>query len=174
MKAKLAIILFTIFLPMIVSGQPDPASQYIGYEYEGVLLGKILPNGVTSLGGALIGDIDADPVYEIAEVKKGKTKMLWFNASTGKNASGVTGWKVLDVLSFSSLARTRYVFFAGDPSIGCRRKGTQGYLENIVGDGKIVRARGVFIPSNLWLANLKTKKFERISLAGITCEYSEP
>ena len=167
-------IIFAIFLPMLVFSQSRPGSEYVGYKYKGVLAGKTLPNGVKSLGGSLIGDIDADPVYEIAEVRKGKITMLWLNVSTGRNSRGVTGWKVLDVLSFSTLARTRYIFVAGDPAVGCKRKGMEGYLDNLVGDGKLVRARGAFIPSNLWVANLRTKKFEAMPLNGITCEYSEP
>lgn len=147
-------------------------SGYVGYEYEGVRPGTTLPNGVKLLGGGLIGDVEADPVYGISEVQKGKIKMLWLEVSTGKNSTGVTGWKVLDVLGFSTLARTRYVFFTGDPAIGCRRGGND--IPNLVGEGRIVRARGVFVPSNLWVANLKRKKFERISLAGVKCEYSEP
>jgi hypothetical protein len=147
-------------------------SKYIGYEYDGVRPGTTLPNGVKLLGGGLIGDVQADPVYGVSEVQKGKIKMIWLEVSTGQDASGVTGWKVLDVIGFSTLARTRYVFFTGDPAIGCRRGGKD--IPNVVGEGRIVRARNVFVPSNLWVANLKRKKFERISLAGIRCEYSEP
>lgn len=173
MKLKIIASFFIALLPVFVSAQAKPGSQYIGYEYKGVLPGKPLPNGVKSMGGALIGDIEADPVYGISQLERGKTKMLWLEVSTGKDAAGVTGWKVLDVLTFSTLARTRYVFFAGDPAIGCRRRG-KDIIENLVGEGRIVRARGVFIPSNLWVANLKAKRFERISLTGIRCEYSEP
>lgn len=148
----------------------QPRSSYIGYSYEGVIPNKTLPNGVKHFGGGLIGSIDADPVYGISQLQKGKTKMLWLEESTGRDATGVTGWKVLDVLTFSSFARTRYVFFVGDPAIECRRG--DNVLENAVGDGRIVRAR--FIPSNLWIANLGTKRFERIPLAGVKCTYSEP
>ena len=120
----------------------------------------------------MIGDINADPVYGISQVQKGTRKMLWLEESTGQDATGVTGWRVLDVLSFSNLARTRYVFLTGDPAINCRRG--RNSLENLVGEGRIIRSRGQFIPSNLWTANLRTKKFERLAVAGVTCEYSEP
>jgi hypothetical protein len=147
-------------------------SPYLGFEYKGVIPGKTLSNGVKHLGGGMIGDINADPVYGISQVQKGTTKMLWFEVSTGQDATGVTGWKVLDVLTFSSLARTRYVFFVGDPAISCSRG--RKTLENLVGEGRIIRSRGRFIPSNLWTANLRTKKFERVAVSGVTCEYSEP
>jgi hypothetical protein len=170
MKIKLlAIITVFVFSSTAFS---QSGAEYIGYEFPSVLPGTVLPNGVKELGGALIGDINADPVYGIAQVQKGKTKMLWLEVSTGQDAKGVKGWKVLDVLTFASLARTRYIFFTGDPSIGCKRKGE--VVANLVGDGRIDRARGRFVPSNLWVANIETKKFERIPVGGIMCEYSEP
>ena len=168
---KLTLIFFAVML-LQSAAFAQTRSPYIGFEYEGVIPGKTLSNGVKHLGGGMIGDINADPVYGISQLQKGTTKMLWFEVSTGQDATGVTGWKVLDVLTFSNLARTRYVFFVGDPAINCRRRGKD--LENLVGEGRIMRARGQFIPSNLWTANLSTKKFKRISVTGVTCEYSEP
>jgi len=151
-------IIALLFLPSFVSAQTDGRAKYIGYEYKGVLPEKTLPNGVKNLGGGLIGDIEADPVYEIADVEKGKTRMLWLNVSTGKDSTGVTGWKVLDVLSFPALLESDYLFFAGDPSIECRRSGTD--IPNLVGVGRIIRRQEIFKPSKLWVANLETKKFE--------------
>jgi hypothetical protein len=132
----------------------------------------VLPNGVRHLGGGLIGDIDADPVYGISQLQESKTKMLWLEASTGRDAKGVTGWKVLDVLFFGPRSKSDYVFFTGDPAINCTRRGKQ--IENLVGIGRIVRRQAVFLPSNLWVANLTTKKFELLSTAGVKCVYSEP
>ena len=120
----------------------------------------------------MIGDIEADPVYEIADVEKGKTRMLWLNASTGKDSTGVTGWKVLDVLSFPALLKSDYLFFAGDPSIECRRSGRD--IPNLIGVGRIIRRQEIYKPSKLWVANLETKKFEPLVLAGVKCVYSEP
>jgi hypothetical protein len=120
----------------------------------------------------LIGDVEADPVHEIAEMQKGTTRMLWLNVSTGKDPSGVTGWRVLDVLSFPKLSKTDYTFFAGDPGVDCRRHGKA--IPNVVGIGRIMRRQGVFRPSKLWVANLTTKKFERLAIAGVKCEYSQP
>ena len=170
MKFYVSIVVALVLLPAILFSQSR--SPYVGYKYEGVLPNKTLPNGVKHFGGGMIGDINADPVYGISQVQKAKTKMLWFEESTRQDATGVTGWKVLDVLTFSNLARTRYVFMAGDPAILCQRGGKD--LENVVGDGRIVRSRSVFIPSNLWIANIATKKFQRISTAGVKCGYSEP
>ena len=157
---------------MFVSAQADGGTKYVGYTYKGVVPEATLPNGVKHLGGALIGDIDTDPVYGISQVEIGKTKMLWLEISTGQNASGVTGWKVLDVLSFSSLSSRDHLFFYGAPAIDCRRNG--GEIENLVGFGRIDRKRSKFNPTKLWIANLKTKRFETISTLKVTCLYSEP
>jgi hypothetical protein len=171
LKNILVIIVLLLLLPVLTVAQAS-RSTYVGYEYKGVAPETTLPNGVRHFGGGLIGDIDADPVYGISQVASGTTKMLWLEASTGRDASGVTGWKVKDVLSFTSLAKSDYVFFAEDPSIECKRKSEP--IENLVGVGRIFQARGVFRPSKLWVANIKNEKFESISLANVVCSYSEP
>ena len=172
MKLRLLFFLFILVTVNVSSAQTARRSAYLGYEFKGVVPGKMLPNGVREFGGALIGDINADPVYEIASVQKGKTKMLWLNVSTGKDSRGVTGWKVLDVVSFPALLKTDYLFFPGDPAIGCTRSGSD--IPNFVGVGKIIPVRGIFKPSRLWIADLTTKKFKSISTSGVKCEYSEP
>ena len=170
---RITTILFVILLPLTILAQPKTgAAKYIGYEYKGVLPDSTLPNGIKSLGGGMIGDINADPVYEIAQMKKGTESMLWFSVSTGQDSTGVTGWKVLDVLSFPALRRSDYLFFYGDPGIGCRRGGKD--IPNLVGVGTIIRRQGSFKPSLLWAANLTTKKFEPVRIAGVKCQYSEP
>ena len=173
MRYRTLLLLLLLIVPSFVAAQVAK-SQYIGYSYEGVKPSTQLPNGVKHLGGGLLGDIEAETVYGVSEVQLGKTKMLWLEESTGKDATGITGWKVLDVLSFSMLARSRYVFFHGDPAIGCRRRREKYHIQNLVGEGRVVRARSSFIPSNLWVANLETKKFEPLSVTGVRCEYSEP
>lgn len=159
-------------VPSALSAQADRTSPYVGYTFKPVLPGKLLRNGVKSMGGALIGDINADPVYEIASVEKGRTKMLWLNVSTGQDSTGVTGWKVLDVLTFPDLAKSEYLLFARDPGINCTKAGVE--IADLVGVGLIIRKQGIFRPSRLWVANLATKKFEPMAVAAIKCEYSEP
>ena len=172
MKIRILILMLAVMIFGSAAAHAQRTSAYIGYEYKGVNPSKRLPNGVVSLGGGLIGDIDADPVYEIANVEKGKTKMLWLNVSTGQNSTGVTGWKVLDVLSFVNLTRRDYIFFADDPSVACTKAGRA--IENLAGVGRFVPRSSVFRPSKLWTANLATKKFEPVALTGVKCEYSEP
>lgn len=172
MRPTTLALIALILLPVFAYGQTSGREKYIGYEYEGVLPAASLPNGLKHMGGALLGDIEADPVYGISHVEKGRTKMLWLESSTGRNAGGITGWKVADVLLFPALAQTDYMFFTGDPAIYCRRNGKD--IVNLVGVGRIVRRQGVFRPSKLWTADLTAKKFDPVKLAGVKCEYSEP
>lgn len=172
MKTIAAAIFAVLLIPAIVFGQALDHSRYLNYEYKGVTPSSTLPNGVKHLGGGLIGDFDSDPVYGISQVEKGKTKMLWLEVSTGKDSTGVTGWKVLDVLSFRALGPANYIFFSGDPAISCRRNGKE--IPNLVGIGRIVRREGIFKPSTLWTADLITKKFKPTDGSGVKCEYSEP
>lgn len=174
MRSKIAAgILLIVFTPALSSlAQSTDRAKYIGYEYKGVVPGKALSNGVKHLGGGLIGNIDADPVYGIAQVEKGKVKMFWLEESTGRDESGVTGWRVKDVLSFPNLATSDYIFFAGDPAIECTKKGDA--IPNLVGVGRIIRRQWAFRPSKLWVANLTSLKFEPFSITGVKCQYSEP
>ncbi|HVF30899.1 MAG TPA: hypothetical protein VNA22_08010 [Pyrinomonadaceae bacterium] len=169
MRYKTLILIILLSIPAAAPAQ----SSYIGYKYKGVLPSKRLPNGVVHNGGGLIGDVEAATVHGISQVKRGTTDMLWFESSTGKNASGVTGWKVLDVLSFPRKAKADYIFIYGDPSVSCNRNGSD--IPNLVGVGRVIsRSQGIFKPSKLWVANLESKKFEPIKIAGVKCEHGEP
>lgn len=172
---RLILILFAIVglpafaFPQNVSG---PGAKYVNYEYSGIPPGSLLPNGVKHLGGGLIGDIDADPVYGISQVSAGTTKMLWLEASTGRDVKGVTGWKVLDVLAFRNAGKNDHIFFYGDPAIQCTRKGKD--VPNLVGVGRIFRSQGTFKPAKLWTADIKTRRFVSVTAVGLKCIYSEP
>ena len=174
MKQKLLILVVT-FLALAnttIAQQSGAPSEYIGYKYRGVRPGITLPNGVRHLGGSLVGDIEADPVYGVSQLLAGKIRLLWLEVSTGRDDSGVTGWEVKDVIEFPSQPKSEYIFFAGDPAIDCKRDSEM--IENLVGVGRINRKKGTFTPTKLWLANLTTAKFESTPVAGVTCVYSEP
>src|SRR5687767_1021264 len=126
MRSAIFIFLATMLLSTSVNGHSAAYACYINYKYKSVLSETTLPNGVKHAGGGLIGDINADPVYGISQVSKGEVRMLWLEVSTGHDADGsVTGWQVIDVLSFPALSKSDYFFFAGDPSIDCRRNGVE-------------------------------------------------
>ena len=175
MIARIALLLILTLLPTLAytqKAQADPGARYINYKYKGVPPPSMLPNGVKHLGGGLIGDINANPVYGIAQTERGTLKMFWLEVSTGQDAKGVTGWQVLDVLSFSAVPKTDYLFFAGDPSINCTKN--SGEIPNLVGRGRIVRSKGSFIPTKLWVADIAKRKFIPFAITGVKCEYSEP
>ena len=170
MKSTILCVIALIFIPTLCAAQTS--SKYIGYKYKGVTPESTLPNGVKHFGGSLIGNIDADPVYGISSVALRTNKMLWLEVSTGRDASGVTGWQVKDVLSFPSLTKAQYLFFAGDPAIECKRGADP--IDNLVGVGQIFPKLGLFKPTKLWTANISTEKFEIVKVAGVLCTYSEP
>lgn len=169
-------IYFTILITFLFSSaiaQSAAGSKFIGYKYESPDVGKKLPNGFTHNGGGLIGDIDADPVYGVSVLEKGKTKMFWLEVSTARNNNGgVTTWEVKDVLEFSSLGPKDFVLEFSDPTFECKRGGTG--LEHVVGVGAFNRKSGVFVPRKLWLPNAKTAKFESVPVRNVRCLYSEP
>ncbi len=170
------VILVTLVLLAVTDVVAQSAgAKYINYRYKSILPGKTLPNGVKHLGGGLIGDINADPVYGISQVNAGRARMFWLEVSTGQDSTGVTGWKVLDVVYFPTLQKTDYLLFSADPSIECERGGEPLSADaNVVGVGTIVRRQGIFKPSRLWIADLISKKFEPVPIAGVKCSYSEP
>ncbi len=167
-----ALLIFPVIALAQVRQASNERATYVNYKYKGVNPESRLPNGVKHFGGALIGNIDADPVYGISTVAKGKTNMLWLEVSTGHNSTGVTGWKVRDVLAFPGMTKSDYLFFSNDPAIACRRQGRD--VPDLVGVGKINRRRGIFRPTKLWVADVKTEKFKSIPIAGVKCVYSEP
>jgi hypothetical protein len=166
MKKSLAII----FLVMLSAAAAS--AQYVGYEYKGVTPETVLPNGVKHLGGGLISDVDADPTYGISQVSKGKTEMLWLEVSTGQNETGITGWRVLDVVSFPALMRTQHIHMHHDPAVECSRGGK--IVEDLVAVGTINRSRGAYTPQRAWIADIAKKKFVPTATAGLRCIYSEP
>ncbi len=161
-----------LFIGSLADAQTNDRTRYLGYEYAGVLPDSTLPNGVKHFGGGLIGDIEADPVNGISQVQRGRTKMLWLEESTGKDATGVTGWRVRDVLSFPTIPKADYLFFVGDPAIDCKRRGNP--IPNLVGVGRIMQRQGIFRPSRLWTADLDKVRFKPLALTGVKCTYSEP
>ena len=170
MKLHIAIFVAVLLLPAMSFAQAR--GSYLNYRYAGLTPGKNLPNGVKHLGGGMLGDFEAETVYSVSQVQRGRTKMLWLEASTGKDSSGITGWKVLDVLSFPNLTKADHLLFADDPSTLCRKNRKD--IPNLVGVGRINMRRGVFTPSRLWTANLTTGKFVPLKLTGVKCVFSAP
>lgn len=154
--------------------QSPTGAKYIGHKYEVPDHGGKLPNGFTHNGGGLIGDIEADPLYGVSILGKGREKMFWLEVSTARgDRGGVTAWEVKDVLEFSNLRASDFVMEFSDPGFECR-KGKTTIAETLIGIGTFNRKRGIFTPRKLWRPNAKTAKFERYAATNIRCFYSEP
>jgi hypothetical protein len=168
MKSKIFAVLLVLAGASFTYSQAN-GSRYIGRKYTDFTSSKALPKGVKVVGTWDIGDRNSAPAYGIAEVEKGNTTMLWLTVTTQDSTGHLTGWKVLDVLSFPVTARDNVFFFhpAGSPQV-CTRSGK--VIPDAAGVGRIVRKQALFRPSKLWVPDLATKKFKSVSPAGIKCE----
>jgi hypothetical protein len=140
-------------------------SSYIGYTYNGTTPGETLSNGVTYLGGGIVGDVYERTPVGVSDVKRGRTRMLWLERSTGRDTVGRTNWRVIDVLSFSDLKANDYLF-SGSLS-ECTRHGKE--MPSLVGLGKVNNKTGRIKPIRLWLPHLKTGRFVKTSIADVKC-----
>lgn len=171
MRSAISFIFFTLLL--VAPSSAQASAKYIGLEYQGLVPDTVMSNGVKHLGGGLISDHRVDPVYGISQVSKGKTQMLWLEVSTGQNEKGVTGWRVLDVLSYPALTRSQHLHFSPhDPSVECLRGGKP--VGGLVALGTISRLKGIYTPQRAWIADIEKKKFTPASIRGLRCTYSEP
>ena len=170
MRKALAGIFVSLIFAAFADGQT--AASYIGYEYKGAVPDTVMPNGVKHLGGALISDINKDPVYGIAQVSKGRTQMLWLEVSTGQNEKGVTGWRVLDVISFPKPIGSQHAMLPLDPAVECTRNGKA--VPYLVAVGRIDTRRASYTVQRAWIADIDKKKFTPASIRGLRCNYYEP
>ena len=83
---KYAFVLLGLFLvfPTLVVCQYQERAKYVNFEYASVAIDTTLPNGVKHLGGSLIGQIEASPVYGVSIVSKERRQMLWLERSTDR------------------------------------------------------------------------------------------
>lgn len=156
-----------------VFAQATSTSDFIGYRYESPEIGTKLPNGFIHRGGGLFGDINAERVYGVSTLEKGKTLMFWLEISLSRDRSGgVTAWEVKDALSFSEFRQGDRVLEFNDPSFECLRGGK--VLADLVGIGRFDKKRGTFTPRKLWRPNAGTARFEPVTTRNVRCIYSEP
>jgi hypothetical protein len=130
-------------------------SVYIGLQYQNP------PQGLTSLGGWVIGDVYATTIFGISQIQKGSQRMLWLEIIS-YDPDGKTQYRVLDVLDLPPLESN------DDVTTYCRVRGTIdaeivtiSVYENTELLTKIKRA---------WRANRKIGKFEVIPTDGLACE----
>jgi len=152
--------------PTLVSAQ---RSEYIGYKYKPVLMDQLLPNGVKDMGGAIVSEYDASPVFGVGRFSKGTTQMLWLEKSTAEDAEGVKEWIVLDVLTFPSFGKNQSLML-GEGECQVNNKIVKG----LIVFANFLPRKKTYSVIKAWKANLKTERFVTTSTKGVKCEYFEP
>lgn len=165
---KLLVLLVALFVMSYAALAQK--SKWIGYKFEPVNNGKALPNGWTDIGGAIISNIEVDPLLAIGRLRKGANEMLWFERSTGQDSNGVTGWEVRDVLEFPNMKKNQDLLYGGAGEC-YRNKKLDASL--VVYADFLARSKSYKV-LKAWRANQKTQKFEPILIKGVKCVYDEP
>ena len=163
MKLKLVIFLALFTFPAIAAPQKG---EFIGYKHKGIKYGETLPNGAKDLGGGLVSDEN----YGVTRFTKDKKYMLWLEKITGRDAKGVPGWEVKDVLIFDRLKTNQAFNFSY--SSGCVQNGAEN-LDLIVMT-EFSPDKKTYKPVRAWRVNVFKGRFEKIKTKGITCQEVSP
>jgi hypothetical protein len=163
---RIQILLLFLLIPGAVVGQ---TAGYIGYKYKAVLPDSVLPNGVKSLGGALVGDINAQPLWDISIMTKGKDRMLWLERAVKQGAKGVEEWEVVDVLMFPNFPRgDELIFGTGDCTKSKKPDG------DLVVQARLNSSTFTYKTIKAWRTNPKLGKFVPEDASLVKCKYDAP
>ncbi len=162
------LFLATLLLPAAVFCQ---ASEYVGYRYKSVIPETVLPNGVKNLGGGLVGDFYAKPVWGVAEVSKGKVRMLWLEKATAEDERGVTEWEISDVLSFPNIPTDQELLIASGPG-ECKENGKT--TNDLVVHVQFLKKQRAYKTLKAWRADVKAGRFVALDAKNVKCRYDEP
>ncbi len=138
---------------------PDK-SVYLGLRYAG----NKLPPGHKWISGSLLSDPYRDEKqYGVAEVVKGKVRMMWFDLLTHHDAEGHAHWIIKDVLFLPPMRRNQSLIH-----VDCLLANKPDPELIVIADNVL---RGGYYASvrHAWRANRKTEKFEPIPVKGIKC-----
>ena len=131
--------------------------------YVGLRHGSKLPDGLKNLGGSLVSEAGAGKEYGLAEVHRGKIKMLWFERLTHRDAAGLPYWEVEDFLILPPVRKNQVLAYSTCFS------GSEPDRE-VIAIADYQRSAEFFTRvRRAWRANRKTGKFEEISPRGIKC-----
>jgi hypothetical protein len=160
-----------LFLLMFISAMVIAAQtqSYVGYRYKPVLAERTLPNGVKSLGGGIVSDLNKKPLWGISEMSKGGTRMLWLERAASEDARGVNEWEVMDVISVPNFP-TGIEFIFGTGS--CRENGKEN--EALVVQAAFNARRLTYRTIKAWHADIGSGRFLPIDAAAVKCEYDAP
>lgn len=153
--------ILTLFL--VASATLAAAQNYVGYRYRNVPPGKKIANGFVSQGGALMPDMKTG----VAEYTSGSTRYLWLEtmvAGTDDDPEFI----VRDVLVFRRFPKNQRFDIA---SSLCTLNGREKPNLVVLVEDRVVKGKTPVVKA--WLVNVKTRKFEAISVKGISCEDGE-
>lgn len=163
MKIKVFLTIALLVFPVFANPQK---TKYIGFKHRGVLYEEVLPNGVKHLGGGLL----TNEKYGVSRYEKGGKYMLWLEKITSRDASGVPSWVVKDVLIFGTLKKNEELMFSfASP---CTQNGKPAV--DLVVKAEVFPNRKQYKIKDVWKANTKREKFEKIQTKGVKCEFIEP
>lgn len=163
MKLKLLLLVVFLIVPTLISGQKK---DLIGYKHKGVVYGKTLPNGAKDLGGGLLSNEN----YGVSRFSKGQKFMLWLEKITALDARGMPSWEVKDVLTFDKLKKNQEFLFSYSST--CLQNGKEKL--DLIAQAELSPKTKNYKIVNVWRANIKREKFEKISTKGVKCAYVEP
>lgn len=163
-----------VVLVVSISVRPafgQPASRGAGAggsmkKYVGLKIGSSLPSGLENGNGFILGAKSGEAiplVFELREVSKGGTRMLWLLKTVATQATGEpTLEEVLDVLVLPPLGKHRDIVH-GVCSIG---KEAEPEVIALIGEDD---GQPLTRVERAWRANRKRGRFETIPTRGVTC-----
>lgn len=168
---KLLLLFFVALLSFPCLSQiPRPQNEgfkYVGLKYSGS--NDVLIDGFREIGGGLITNVDANPLYSISHLKNDFKQMLLLNIGLGSDETNIPRWQVKDVLLFQSLKKNQSLLFG---PFNCQRR--KKYDEKLVVLAEFIQRQKIYKIHQAWRVNTKTESFQKIPITGITCFYEEP
>lgn len=151
-------------LPARFAQRAQDTSAAESGKYVGLRHGPSLPAGLRHASGGLISDKSDAQEHAVAEVRRGRVKMLWFERLTHRDDSGRAHWEVKDVLVLPAIPRKQILVYATCFSGQNPDKEIIAVADYRPDAEYFTRVR------RAWRANRKTEKFEEILVEGIRCE----
>ena len=152
-RAALLLLLF-----ISVSAQTG-APRYTGERY-----GPTQPKGIKYIGGALISEVNEEKEYGIAEMQKGRVRVLWFEYLTRRDDKGSPYWELKDALLIPRYPKSQILTYSFCWTNNQPDKEIVAIVDHQSGVEYFTRVR------KAWRANRQTGKFEVIPTKGIKCE----
>jgi hypothetical protein len=152
------LLIFLLTSVTIASAQTD-AAKYTGLRY-----GPTVPKGIKYVGGSLISEIGDKREYGVAEVHKGRTKLLWFERIKHFDDEGKPYWELMDAIVVPPHPKGQVLVYSFCWMNNHPDKEIAAIVDYQADAEYFTRVR------KAWRANRQTEKFEVIPTKGIKCE----